>query len=245
VIDVLGAVTFDLWNTLIFEGSGGLIRPRSLWWQRTLQGFGMEVEVDRLDAAHEAALASYQASWRQNRQFRSPEATDAVLAHLGLEVNAAVQEQLVGCFHSAGLDCTIEIVPGAIATLRALRDLGVKTAIICDIGLTPSSALRELLTQSGVLQLIDVECWSDERGSYKPDTELFDWTVDGLGVPAAAALHVGDRLRTDVAGARAAGLVSVRFRGVYDDPEQAAEADHVIDDLGLLVDIVRETAPAR
>jgi len=242
---MLGAVTFDLWNTLIFEGRGGLIRPRTLRWQRTLEAVGVSVEVDHLDAAHEAALASYQAAWRENVQFRSVEATDAVLAHLGLEVGPSVREQLAACFHSAGLDCTIEVVPGAIATLGALRDLGVKTAIICDIGLTPSSALRELLARSGVLELIDVECWSDEYGSYKPDRTLFAWTLEQLDVPAEAALHVGDRLRTDVAGARGAGLVSVRFSGVYDDPEESPEADHVIDDLTLLLDIVRAASPTR
>jgi len=40
---------------------------------------------------------------------------------------------------------------------------------------------------------------------------------------------VGDRRRTDVAGARALGMVSVRYAGWSDDPaENGPEADHVL-----------------
>lgn len=240
--EVLEAVTFDLWNTLIFEGTGGLIRPRSLSWQRVLDDAGVAVDVEDLDSAHKAALAAYQSAWRGNEQFRSNEATDAVLAHLDLEVDAPVRERLVACFHAAGLDCTIEIVPGALATLGALRALGVKTAIICDIGLTPSSALRELLARAGVLELIDVECWSDERGVYKPDPTMFSWTLELLNVSPREAMHVGDRRRTDVAGARRAGLTSVRFTGIYDDAEPEPEADHVIDDLRHVIKLATHSS---
>ena len=43
--------------------------------------------------------------------------------------------------------------------------------------------------------------------------------------------HVGDLKRTDVAGAQAVGMATVRFRGVVDDPDSGDEADHVIDRL--------------
>ena len=56
--------------------------------------------------------------------------------------------------------------------------------------------------------------------------------MSGLGVtdPFTVA-HVGDLKRTDVAGARAVGMATVRFRGVGDDPDGGDEADHVIDRL--------------
>ena len=40
----------------------------------------------------------------------------------------------------------------------------------------------------------------------KPDPALFQRALTGLGVTAGEALHVGDRLDTDVLGARAAGI---------------------------------------
>ena len=51
----------------------------------------------------------------------------------------------------------------------------------------------------------------------------------------ATVVHVGDLRRTDVAGARAMGMETVRFRGVFDDPGPGDEADYVMDDLRELL----------
>ena len=59
---------------------------------------------------------------------------------------------------------------------------------------------------------------------------IFDHALGGLGVDAAHAAHVGDLRRTDVAGARAMGMVAVRYTGVFDDDTQPEpEGDHVVD----------------
>lgn len=43
-------------------------------------------------------------------------------------------------------------------------------------------------------------------------------------------MHVGDIRRRDVAGARAAGMVPVRYRGARDDPDDVSpDAPHVLD----------------
>jgi putative hydrolase of the HAD superfamily len=130
------------------------------------------------------------------------------------------------------------VVPGAIDVLTELRRLGLRTAIVCDIGLTPSSALEDLLQSAGVLPLTDVQMWSDVREIYKPDPAIFRWTIEALGVEPEEAIHVGDRLRTDVEGARRVGMMSVRFNGVYDDQDDVPEADLVIDDLRDLVTVL-------
>ena len=76
--------------------------------------------------------------------------------------------------------------------------------------------------------------FSDEVGVYKPEPEIFRVALAGLGVDnPVGAIHVGDLRRTDVAGARALGMTTVRFRGVVDD-EGGPEADHVIDRLDAL-----------
>jgi FMN phosphatase YigB (HAD superfamily) len=46
-------------------------------------------------------------------------------------------------------------------------------------------------------------------------------------VTARDAFHVGDLLRTDVAGARNVGMRSVRLRAAHDDATALPEADHV------------------
>jgi FMN phosphatase YigB (HAD superfamily) len=78
-------------------------------------------------------------------------------------------------------------------------------------------------------------------GVYKPDAAIFRDCLAGLSVDdPVGVVHVGDLRRTDVAGARALGMATVRFRGVVEDdvPEEGdddgPEADHVIDRLAEL-----------
>lgn len=237
---MLEAVAFDLWNTLVVEGEGGLLRPRSRIWREVLAEVAIDVTLADLDRAHEFALTEYQRAWHSQRQFRSAEAAAAAATHLGLQLDPALASRLADAFHAAGIESRIELVPGAIRVLDQLRSSGLKTAIICDIGLTPSTSLRHLLTRQGLLDRIDVEAWSDELGWYKPDSAIFKWTLDQLGVGPEAAVHVGDRKRTDVAGARRSGLFSIRFAGVYDDSSELEDADFVVNDLSGVVDIVRQ-----
>ncbi len=106
----------------------------------------------------------------------------------------------------------------------------MKLGIICDVGFTPSTTLRDHLIRHGVLPLFDHWSFSDEVGAYKPSPAIFQHALDGLDVVAPERVaHVGDLRRTDVAGARAMGMVSVRYTGINDDDTQPEpEADNVI-----------------
>lgn len=233
------AVTFDLWNTLIVEGPCGLLRPRAELWLEVLAADDHgPLDLDDVERAHAAALTAYHAAWVRNEQFCSDEATTAVCEHLGIVPTERLRRDLVRSFHGAGLASDLHLVPGALDVLVALKEVGIGTAIICDIGLTPSSALTQHLRTFGVLEHVDVLAWSDEFGVYKPDPTIFAWTLDQLQVDASRSCHVGDRLRTDVAGARASGMSTARFTGVYDDADDMPEADYVIGSLTELLPLI-------
>jgi FMN phosphatase YigB (HAD superfamily) len=230
----LRAVTFDFWNTLMYEGPDGLVAPRVAAWAGILEEAGRPVEPWRIEVAHGRAFASYQAAWKANRQYKVAEATACMLDELGVAVPAGVTAELVAAFRTAGQASQIYPCPGVEAGLRQLRDAGIACSIVCDIGLTPSPVLRDRLAEHGLLDLFDSWAFSDEVGIYKPAPEIFLHALNRLDVQPMEAVHVGDRLRTDVAGARALGMMSVRYSGIYDDPEPGPEADLVVHDLAQL-----------
>ena len=231
----LRAVTFDLWNTLMYEEPGALFTDRVLVWGEILRDAGVAVDAGRLQKAHEEALVAYQQAWRDGRQFRSPEATTAVLASLGLEVDDGLRPLLIDSFHRAGESTVLHPTPGVEGCLTALVGAGLPLAVVCDIGLTPSSALRTQLDRLGLLQYFAHLAFSDEVGVYKPEAQIFHAALWGMGgVAPGEAAHVGDRRRTDVGGADALGMTTVRYVGVYDDDEAGPEADVVVSDLGEL-----------
>jgi HAD superfamily hydrolase (TIGR01549 family) len=109
-------------------------------------------------------------------------------------------------------------------TLAALSERGIRLGIICDVGFTPSPALLAHLERQGLVKYFDHWSFSDEVGAYKPDPKMFAHALDGLGGPdPARCVHVGDRKRTDVAGARAAGMRAVRITTAYNDPDEGPD----------------------
>ena len=240
------AVTFDFWNTLVWEAPGQLVEGRLRAWAGLLEEAGIPTEAGRLATAHEAAFSEYQAAWKANRQYVVADATARMLAVLELDVEDDLRAALVRSFGEAGAATDLHLADGVGDCLRALRADGVDLGIVCDIGLTPSPTLLGLLDRRGLLELFGGWAFSDEVGVYKPEPEIFLVALEQLGAGPEGAAHVGDRFRTDVAGARNLGMVSVRYTGVYDDPDRhLPEADIVVGQLAdLPAALGRVSSPA-
>jgi putative hydrolase of the HAD superfamily len=217
----LTAVTFDFWDTLVYaprEVATRVVRTRHLG--DALGAAGIHITRPVLDAAIDEVRRAFDRNWSDNRQFHAEDAVDVLLKHLGddaADVLPSDRSALVQIVR--GDDRLVpSLTPNIAPTLRRLKEQRVRLGIICDVGFAPSPVLRGHLRHHGVLHLFDHWSFSDEVGVYKPDVAIFRHALDGLGVddPATAA-HVGDLRRTDVVGARACGMVSVRYTGSNDD----------------------------
>jgi FMN phosphatase YigB (HAD superfamily) len=226
---MIEAVTFDFWNTLMWEEPGSLREHRLAVWAETLAQAGATHDAVAVRAAHDGAHRAYEDAWRANRQFRVKEAAGQIVAALGGEDPERTADVLVAGFSEAGRRAAVHPSDGVGDCLRELKDAGVRLGIICDIGLTPSSVVRELLDRHRLLELFDGTTFSDEAGFYKPAPEVFDAALAGLGgVAPERAAHVGDRRRTDVGGALAAGWTAVRYNGVFEDPATDIPEAHIV-----------------
>lgn len=225
------AVTFDFWNTLVYELRGELRSRRVEAWSGLLEEAGFALERIELEAVYDGAWEAYLASWHANEQFLAAQAAEHIIENLGFAVPPDVREALVQAFGDAGAGVELHLADGVEACLRTLKDGGLKLGIICDVGFTPSSTLRDHLIRHGVLPLFDHWSFSDEVGAYKPSPVIFEHALEGLGGPAPERVaHVGDIRRTDVAGARAMGMVAVRYTGIADDTSQPEpEGHHVVE----------------
>ncbi|MDX6604424.1 MAG: putative hydrolase of the superfamily [Solirubrobacterales bacterium] len=228
------AVTFDFWNTLVAEPGGRLSTLRRDAVGEILRAAAAEIDEKTLDRHLAAAGAVYQTAWEAGQSFHPREAAEALVRELGFDGAAAAE--VAGAYLEAGRDADLTLVPGAAETVRALAAAGVRLGIVCDVGLTGSQHLRAFLERAGLLASFSGWAFSDEVGCFKPDPAIFDHVLSELAIgDPGSAMHVGDLRRTDVAGARAAGLFAVRFRGAADDRSQLLEADWVIDDFSELL----------
>lgn len=224
-------MTFDFWNTLVRQDTEILRDTRANAWLGLLDGAGFAIERAALDAAMESAWEAYVASWKANEQFTAVRTAEHCLDHLGLTVPDDLRDGLVLATVEAGARASLRLTDNVADTIVVLKTAGLRIGIICDVGFTPSVALRAHLERFGLLDHFDHWSFSDEVGVYKPSAQIFDHALAGLGVDdASRAAHVGDLRRTDVGGAKARGLLSIRYTGVFDDDSDGPEADHVVAD---------------
>jgi HAD superfamily hydrolase (TIGR01549 family) len=222
------AVTYDFWETIAREAQESLLERRTRAWSELLRD--SEVPAETVRQTFEETWRIHSEHWRAGRQFSPVMAAERAVEDLGVAVSDRLREDLLEAFADAGATAELMVNEGLEETLDELKRRGVRTGIICDVGFTSGEQLRAFLERRGLLTLFDGWAFSDEVGVYKPDPAIFARALSSLGdVPADRALHVGDLRRTDVAGARAIGMTSVRYRGANDDNEDLADADHVID----------------
>jgi putative hydrolase of the HAD superfamily len=225
----IGAVTFDFWNTLVAEGGDAKYNDRADRWVGALRAAGHDVPQELVERAMTDLWAWFDERWEGNEVVTPEMLVARLLEFMAIPRDPALEEAMAGTLH-AGADPRLTVTaPGIADALEALRSRGVRVGIICDVGMTPSTALRRYLDHHGLLAHFDGWSFSDEVGCYKPDTRIFDHARDSLGVDASIPMaHVGDLRRTDVAGARGAGWRSVRYSGFYDDESELPDADVVI-----------------
>ncbi len=114
---------------------------------------------------------------------------------------------------NASLLADLELLPGVRETIPALAAAGYRLGIISDTSLTTGRILRSFLEKDGLLDCFTALTFSDETGYPKPDRRMFESTLAELGADPAQAVHVGDTPRTDIAGAKALGMVDHPLRG--------------------------------
>ncbi len=140
-----------------------------------------------------------------------------------------------------------EYPPGSLYAdvLPTLRELAGKYRVA--LVANQRAHVRAALARDGVEEFVDIWALSEEVGADKPDPAIFQHALGRAGVPAARAVHVGNRLDTDVRGAHRVGLRTVWvLRGEAPPeptPEQLAEPDavvHTLTELPAALDKLQE-----
>ncbi len=232
------AVTFDFWNTIVRTQDDVLARSRRDAVSAVIAGHGLEVADAALDGHFADAGRLHDVAWRSGAAF-SPQVAAEALSAAVAPPRGRARADVHAAFLEAGAHADLPLAPGIEDVLVRLSRAGVLLGIVCDVGLTGSSHLRAALERKGVLRHFASWAFSDDVGTFKPSPVIFAKALAGLGSPEPAdCLHVGDLRRTDVAGARAAGMRTVRYRGLHDDRTDEPDADHVITGWAELLDLV-------
>jgi len=104
--------------------------------------------------------------------------------------------------------------PQTLELAADIRSHGVRTAILSNM---PPDLLQQMRENFDWLNDFEVQIWSCEHGTVKPDPQIYRICLDALGCKPQRALFFDDRPR-NVEGARRAGMEA----HLFESAEQAA-----------------------
>jgi putative hydrolase of the HAD superfamily len=197
----VSAVLLDALGTLVeFEDPAPLLRDA------LAERHGVVVGPGEAVAAVRAEIAAY-------RRMNLGAGDRAALAELRLACARVVRDALPAAA-AIPLDVLAATLvdsfrftpyPEVAAVLDALRERGHALAVVSNWDVS----LHDVLERTGLADRFDAVVVSAEIGVAKPDPEPFRRALAALGEAASGALHAGDSVDEDVAGARAAGVMPV------------------------------------
>ena len=123
------------------------------------------------------------------------------------------------------------LAENALGMLTQLRAAGFKLGVVSN----REQTYVEVLDNLEITSFFDFSLAAGEVQSYKPEPGIFQAALQRIGMPAGAAMYVGDNYFADVVGARRAGLRPVLYdpRGIY--PDAACEVIASFGDLTKLL----------
>ena len=204
---MITVVFFDLYGTL-----AGFRPSRYEIQSEALADFGITVTPDGILRGYHLADAfmSYQnatkpvrsLSREENRVFFA-EYERRVLRGAGVEVSQDEAWEIWRRIRK--IDYGLALFDDTIPALTTCRQMGLKVGLISNMNQNGN----ELADSMGLLPHIDFSITSQEVGAEKPDPLIFEHALQRAGAQPESAVHVGDQITSDVAGALNVGINAV------------------------------------
>jgi len=197
-------VTFDLWETLLFEKNGWNLRRTNARCEsiaQTLSKFGVKISVERLALAFKKMASWLESVWRMNNEVTHLDQIRFII-RTASEGSITIKEEWIDDLSSAYVSPFFKVTP--------YLDRNKLIGLMCNTGLTPGFGLRRFLAREDLAEYFDLMLFSDEVGIRKPDPKMFQIATQRLKVKPYEIVHIGDNLNSDVWGAKNAG-----FKAIY------------------------------
>lgn len=177
-------------------------------------------------------IASDVAARREETHVETPWPAMTRLIHdfLGIRFDLPMAELEMGFWRAS---VRTRLMRGVLPALERFREWGMRLGVVSNSSFS-ESVIRYELSKHGLADQLDVVVASAEYAVRKPNPLLFDTAAARLGIPANRTWFMGDRLDTDIAGAKAAEMTAVWFN-VHETEDPARTADLVVRDWDELV----------
>ncbi len=229
------AVIFDLGDTLVHYYSRNEFDHVLEECVQNAAGYAsrnMNILLDRNKLARRTMAenhenADYSVRPLLNRLYRIFEIQEDIS---GQSADQLQREFMKPIFHRA------RIYEDVFETISWLRQTGYATGLISNSPWgSPAHLWREEIRRLDMCRLFDSTTFCGDVGWRKPDSRIFEHSVQTLGISAENCIYVGDHEKWDVEGGRSAGMKTILI-----DRNGEARGNNKIEKLEDIISLVQD-----
>jgi putative hydrolase of the HAD superfamily len=229
-------VLFDYGDTLFtfrYEERAHVAALRAL-----IEHVGADVPAQRVFEEFGRRFAAAEQALGEHDELRYAELMADVLEAVGIQLGEDGLVSALRAEHRAW-DAARELHPDTPRMLRMLREQGLGVGLVSN-AFDPPDLMHDDLERHGIAGLIDAAVFSSELGVRKPHPAIYREVLGRLGVAPDRAMFVGDRVREDVEGPAAVGMLTCLATYYRSDAGDHSLADFRACTPLEVVEIVRE-----
>ena len=231
----LRAVIFDWGGTLSHYANIELIDMWRLAAGHLAEQSGRDAGAI-LDRLVEVDLRLWERTAGDARAYALPDILREATCELGIDVAEAIIEE-AGTHYLDTWTPHIRHFDDARETLAGLKERGLRVGLLSNTH-WPKAYHEHFLERDGLAPYLDRRCYTSEMTHMKPHPEAFRHALAALGVAAAEAAYVGDRLFDDVLGAQRVGMRAIHRPNPSVPPHEGVTPDATVATLADLLPIV-------
>ncbi len=112
--------------------------------------------------------------------------------------------------------------------------------LISNTGITPGRVIKKVLQKYDIQKYFKITIFSDETGFFKPNPIMFETILKELNCLPQNAIHIGDKLETDVKGAKDCKMFTIWINNSNSPRPEEIIPDYEIQKIYDVVKIVNE-----
>lgn len=136
-------------------------------------------------------------------------------------------------------DSVIEAVDGAVEMVKQVTEMGIRSAVISNLDFS-GYLLKERLDTLFPANRFEFVVASSDYGVRKPTGLLFEVGITKSGLKPEEIWYVGDKIKVDVAGSSASGMVPVLYKFKRNSYEMIPEGLITVDNYRQLIELLQK-----
>jgi HAD superfamily hydrolase (TIGR01549 family) len=231
-------ITFDLWNTIFNNRHYSDLRFD--YFVQFLKEKQIPFSIQELKNAFKSTFYLLDVNLEEigYRHIYTRDRISRLLLALNIKISKSDFKEIEVAFEEMMLKAPPPLKEGVKETLQELSE-NYEIALISNIGISPGWIVKKVFKTYDIEKFFKLTLFSDETGFYKPKPIMFEIALKNLKCKPQNAIHIGDRLETDIKGAKACNMLTIWFNDSNSPQSEEIQPDYEIDQIYDVVSIIK------